>query len=105
MFVDAPRPGGHQHRRLLGRRLRVSNVNAEQLHLGRRVRQLPLGPVGRHPGGGDWDGDGTQTVGVVRPNAGLKQPLLLRNSDGGVLDFGTAAVDRVLVYDWNGDST
>ena len=56
---------------------------------------------------GDWDGDGTQTVGVVRPNAGLdSNHFLLRNSDGGVLDFWYGRHgDRLLVGDWNGNGT
>ena len=37
---------------------------------------------------GDWDGDGSQTVGVVRPSAARdSNQLLLRNSNGSVVNF------------------
>jgi hypothetical protein len=56
---------------------------------------------------GDWNGDGTQTVGVVRSNGARdSKHLLLRNADGNVLDFWYGRHgDRVLVGDWNGDCT
>jgi hypothetical protein len=63
------------------------------------------GRTGDLPVVGDWDGDGTQTLGVVRPSqARDSNHLLLRNGDGSVLDywFGRSG-DRILVGDWNAD--
>ena len=49
---------------------RVSNANAEQLSTSARVfASYRWGRAGDLPVVGDWDGDGTQTVGVVRPSA------------------------------------
>jgi hypothetical protein len=87
---------------------RVSNVNAEQLSSSAAVfASYRWGRSGDLPVVGDWDGDGTQTTGVVRPNAASdSNHLLLRNSDGGVLDLWYGRYgDRVLVGDWNGDGT
>jgi hypothetical protein len=65
------------------------------------------GRSGDAPVVGDWNGDGTQTVGVVRSNGARdSKHLLLRNADGNVLDFWYGRHgDRVLVGDWNGDCT
>ena len=87
---------------------RVSNANAEQLSTSAAVfASYRWGRSGDLPVVGDWDGDGTQTVGVVRPNADRNSNhLLLRNSDGSVLDFWYGRHgDRVLVGDWDGDGT
>jgi hypothetical protein len=87
---------------------RVSNVNAEQLSKSARVfASYRFGRAGDLPVVGDWDGDGTQTVGVVRPSkaAGTNR-LLLRNSRGPVLSFTYGAYgDRVLMGDWDGNGT
>jgi hypothetical protein len=87
---------------------RVSNANAEQLSTSAGVfASYRWGRTGDIPVVGNWDGDGTQTVGVVRPNAGLdSNHFLLRNSDGGVVDFWYGRHgDRLLVGDWDGDGT
>ena len=87
---------------------RVNNVNAEQLSTSAGVfASYRWGRSGDIPVVGDWDGDGTQTVGVVRPNtARNSNHFLLRNSDGSVLDFWYGRPgDRLLVGDWNGDGT
>jgi hypothetical protein len=87
---------------------RVSNANVEQLSTSAGVfASYRWGRAGDIPVVGDWDGDGTQTVGVVRPNRDLdSNHLLLRDADGGVLDFWYGRHgDRVLVGDWNGDGT
>ena len=54
---------------------------------------------------GDWDGDGTQALGVVRPSKARDgDHLLLRNGDGSVVDywFGRSG-DHYLAGDWDGD--
>jgi hypothetical protein len=83
----------------------VSNVNAEQRSTSSsafaryrwgRARDLPVV--------GDWDGDGTQTVGVVRPSRTGGNHFLLRNSDGSVANFWYGNYgDRPVVGDWHGD--
>jgi N-acetylmuramoyl-L-alanine amidase len=87
---------------------RVNNVNAEQLSRSAGVfAGYRFGRAGDLPVVGDWDGDGTQTVGVVRPSkaAGTNR-LLLRNSRGPVLSFTYGRYgDRVLVGDWDGNGT
>jgi hypothetical protein len=87
---------------------RVNNANAEQRSsTSGAFASYQWGRAGDLPVVGDWDGDGTQTVGVVRPNASLdSNQLLLRNSDGSVLDlwYGRHG-DRILVGDWDGDGT
>jgi hypothetical protein len=63
------------------------------------------GRAGDIPIVGDWDGDGTQTVGVMRPDraAGTNR-FLLRNSSGPALTFTQGSYgDKVVVGDWNGD--
>jgi hypothetical protein len=70
----------------------VSNANAEQLSTSSRVfGAYRWGRAGDIPVVGDCDGDGTQTVGVVRPNraAGTNR-FLLRNSSGPALGFNYA---------------
>lgn len=48
---------------------RVNNANAEQLSRSARVfASYRYGRAGDIPVVGDWDGDGTQTLGVVRPS-------------------------------------
>ena len=87
---------------------RVSNVNAEQLSKSARVfTSYRFGRAGDLPVVGDWDGDGTQTVGVVRPSkaAGTNR-ILLRNSRGPAVSFTYGRYgDRILVGDWNGNGT
>ena len=87
---------------------RVNNVNAEQLSRSARVfAGYRFGRAGDIPIVGDWDGDGTQTVGVVRPSkaAGTNR-LLLRNSRGPGLNFTYGRYgDRILVGDWDGNGT
>jgi hypothetical protein len=85
---------------------RVSNANAEQLSTSAGVfASYRWGRKGDLPVVGDWDGDGTQTLGVVRPSQARDgNHLLLRNSDGSVLDYWFGRYgDRILVGDWNGD--
>ena len=87
---------------------RVSNANAEQLSTSARVfASYRWGRAGDLPVVGDWDGDGTQTVGVVRPSAARNSNhFLLRNSDGSVVDFWYGRHgDRLVVGDWNGNGT
>jgi N-acetylmuramoyl-L-alanine amidase len=109
VFVDrTPPPAGSSTGGYSAGAWRVSNVNAEQLSTSAGVfASYRWGRSGDIPVVGDWDGDGTQTVGVVRPNAARNSNhLLLRNSDGSVLDFWYGRHgDRVLVGDWNGDGT
>jgi hypothetical protein len=85
---------------------RVSNANAEQRFSSARVfTSYRWGRKGDIPVVGDWDGDGSQTVGVVRPSAARdSNQLLLRNSDGRVLNFWYGRKgDRLVMGDWNGD--
>ena len=109
VFVDrTPPPAGSSTGGYSAGAWRVSNVNAEQLSTSAGVfASYRWGRSGDIPVVGDWDADGTQTVGVVRPNAARNSNhLLLRNSDGSVLDvwYGRHG-DRILVGDWNGDGT
>jgi hypothetical protein len=109
VFVDrTPPPAGSSTGGFAAGAWRVSNANAEQLSTSAPVfASYRWGRSGDLPVVGDWDGDGTQTVGVVRPNAALNSNhLLLRNTDGSVLDFWYGGHgDRILVGDWNGDGT
>jgi hypothetical protein len=109
VFVDrTPPPAGSSTGGFAAGLWRVNNANAEQLSTSAPVfASYRWGRDGDLPVVGDWDGDGTQTVGVVRPNAALdSNHLLLRNGDGGVLDFWYGRHgDRILVGDWNGDGT
>jgi hypothetical protein len=85
---------------------RVSNANAEQLSTTAAVfASYRWGRAGDIPVVGDWDGDGTQTIGIVRPSqARNSNHFLLRNSDHSLLDFWHGQYrDRVLVGDWDGD--
>ena len=87
---------------------RVSNANAEQISASARVfTSYRWGRKGDLPVVGDWDGDGTQTVGVVRPSAARNSNhFLLRNSNGSVLDFWYGRHgDRLVVGDWDGNGT
>ncbi len=59
---------------------------------------------------GDFDGDGTDTIGVVRPRADDRLSFLLRNSNtSGVADvsavYGSAVTDIPVIGDWDGDAT
>jgi hypothetical protein len=87
---------------------RVNNTNAEQLSRSARVfASYRFGRAGDIPVVGDWDGDGTQTLGVVRPSkaAGTNR-FLLRNSRGLVPEFIFGRYgDRILVGDWDGNGT
>jgi len=107
VFVDrTPPPAGSSTGGFAAGAWRVSNVNAEQLSTSAAVfASFRWGRSGDLPVVGDWDGDGTQTIGVVRPSAARdSNHLLLRNADGSVLDFWYGRHgDRVLVGDWNGD--
>jgi hypothetical protein len=109
VFVDrTPPPAGSSTGGFAAGAWRVNNANAEQLSASAPVfASYHWGRSGDLPVVGDWDGDGTQTVGVVRPNAALdSNHFLLRNGDGSVVDFWYGHHgDRVLVGDWNGDGT
>ncbi|HJU03138.1 MAG TPA: peptidoglycan recognition protein [Actinomycetes bacterium] len=109
VFVDrTPPPAGSSTGGFAAGAWRVSNANAEQLSTSAAVfASYRWGRSGDLPVVGDWDGDGTQTVGVVRPSAARNSnQLLLRNSDGSVLNFWYGRNgDRILVGDWNGDGT
>ena len=69
VFVDrTPPPAGSSTGGYSAGAWRVSNVNAEQLSTSAGVfASYRWGRSGDIPVVGDWDGDGTQTVGVVRP--------------------------------------
>jgi N-acetylmuramoyl-L-alanine amidase len=107
VFVDrTPLPAGTSTGGFAAGRWRVNNVNAEQLSTSAAVfASLRYGRSGDLPLVGDWDGDGTQTLGVVRPSTARdSNHFLLRNSDGGELDFWYGhAGDTILVGDWDGD--
>jgi hypothetical protein len=109
VYVDrTPPPAGSSTGGYAAGAWRVSNANVEQLSAAAGVfASYRWGRAGDLPVVGDWDGDGTQTVGVVRPNRDLdSNHFLLRNSDGGVLDFWYGRHgDRVLVGDWDGDGS
>jgi len=84
----------------------VSNVNADQRSTSSDAfTSYRWGRSSDLPVVGDWDGDGIQTVGVVRPDATVgSNHFLLRSSDGSVADFWYGAYgDRLVVGDWNGD--
>jgi hypothetical protein len=63
------------------------------------------------PVAGDWDGDNTTTVGVVRPDAESANWIwLLRDSNSGgspdlEFSFGNKYEDVPVVGDWDGDNT
>jgi len=104
VFVDrTPPPAGSSTGGFAAGLWRVNNANAEQLSTSAPVfASYRWGRSGDLPVVGDWDGDGTQTVGIVRPNAALdSNHLLLRNGDGSLLDFWYGRHgDRILVGDW-----
>jgi hypothetical protein len=84
----------------------VSNVNAEQRSSSSTVfARYRWGVAGDTPVVGDWDGNGSQTLGVVR-GRGL---WYLRNSVSGspaavaAFRFGQQPGDRWVVGDWDGD--
>lgn len=60
---------------------------------------------------GDWDGNNTTTIGVVRPDAeSFNQTWYLRNANaGGTVDvefpFGNKYLDTVVSGDWDGNNT
>ena len=109
VFVNRPAgPSGTSTGGFAAGAWRVSNANAEQLSTSARVfASYRWGRAGDQPVVGDWDGDGTQTVGVVRPSAARdSNHLLLRNSDGSVLDFWYGHHgDRLVVGDWDANGT
>jgi hypothetical protein len=109
VFVDrTPPPAGSSTGGFAAGLWRVNNANAEQLSTSAAVfASFRHGRSGDLPLVGDWDGDGTQTAGVVRPSATYdSNHFLLRNSDDSVLDFWYGrAGDRILVGDWNGDGS
>jgi hypothetical protein len=66
-------------------------------------RQEFLGQPGDLPIGGDWDGDGIDTVGLYRPSSSTF--FLINNFAAGIaatFDFGVAG-DLPLAGDWDGD--
>ena len=107
VFVDrTPPPSGTSTGGFSAGAWTVSNVNAEQRSTSSDAfTSYRWGQAGDLPVVGDWDGDGIQTVGVVRPNATTGgNHFLLRNTDGSVADFWYGAYgDRLVVGDWNGD--
>jgi hypothetical protein len=107
VFVDrTPPPAGSSTGGFTNGAWRVSNVNAEPLSTSAPVfASYRWGRKGDLPVVGDWDGDGTQTLGVVRPSrARDSNHLLLRNGDGSVVGYWFGRYgDRILVGDWNGD--
>jgi hypothetical protein len=107
VFVDrTPPPSGTSTGGFSAGTWRVSNVNADQRSTASDAfTSYRWGRAGDIPVVGDWDGDGIQTVGVVRPNATIgSNHFLLRNSDGSVVDFWYGAYGaRPVVGDWDGD--
>jgi hypothetical protein len=107
VFVErTPPPSGTSTGGFSAESWTVSNVNAEQRSTSSGAfASYRWGRSGDLPVVGDWDGDGIQTVGVVRPNATVgSNHFLLRNTDGSVADFWYGAYgDRPVVGDWNGD--
>jgi hypothetical protein len=70
----------------------------------------PIGGAGFTPLVGDWDGDGSDQIGLYLPFSGLGVFLLDSNGDGqweessdGFLLFGPAADFVPVAGDWNGD--
>jgi hypothetical protein len=109
VFVDRPAPPAGTSTGGFSKGVwRVNNANAEQLSRSARVfATYRYGRAGDVPVVGDWDGDGTQTVGVVRPSraAGTNR-FFLRNAGGSVLSFTYGRYgDRILVGDWDGNGT
>jgi N-acetylmuramoyl-L-alanine amidase-like protein len=107
VFVDrTPPPSGTSTGGFSAGAWTVSNVNVEQRSTSSAAfTRYRWGQNGDLPVVGDWDGDGIQTVGIVRPNATVgSNHFLLRNTDGSVADFWYGAYgDRPVVGDWNGD--
>jgi N-acetylmuramoyl-L-alanine amidase len=108
VFVDRPPPpAGTSTGGFSAGVWAVSNANAEQRSRSSRVfGSYRWGRAGDIPIVGDWDGDGTQTVGVARPDrAGNTYQFLLRNSSGPVLQYRFGRYgDRIVVGDWSRDS-
>jgi hypothetical protein len=109
VFVDrTPPPAGTSTGGFSAGAWRVNKVNAEQLSTSAGVfASYRWGRSGDIPVVGDWDGDGIQTIGVVRFNAARNSNhVALRNSDGSRLDFWYGRRgDRILVGDWDGNGT
>jgi N-acetylmuramoyl-L-alanine amidase len=109
VFVDrTPPPAGASTGGFAAGLWRVNNANAEQLSTSAPVfASFRYGRSGDLPLVGDWDGDGTQTLGVVRPSATRdSNHFLLRNSDNGELDFWYGHYgDKILVGDWDGNGS
>jgi hypothetical protein len=109
VFVDrAAPPAGTSTGGFSAGTWRVNNVNAEQLSTSAAVfGSFQWGKAGDIPVVGDWDGNGTQTVGVVRPSkARNSNHFLLYNAQNDIVDLWHGRYgDRVLVGDWNGDGT
>ncbi len=69
-------------------------------------RTLVHGNVGDVPIVGDWDGDGVETVGLVRPRRGVYRWYLTNRLAQAVdveFDHGEVEIDRPVVGDWDGD--
>jgi serine protease len=82
---------------------RLSNRHADGVAAG-ALTTLSFGRAGDVPVVGDWDGNGTQTIGVVRGNLWY-----LRDSNAGgsadhTFSFGRAD-DQFLIGDWDGNGT
>jgi N-acetylmuramoyl-L-alanine amidase len=107
VFVDrAPPPSGTSTGGFAAGTWTVSNANADQRSTSSAAfARYRFGRAGDVPVVGDWDGDGTQTIGVVRPSRSVGgNHFLLRNSDGSVEDFWYGAYGDVpVVGDWDGD--
>jgi hypothetical protein len=64
---------------------------------------------GDNPVFGDWNGDGTDTIGVVRSTDGQIRWLLRKSNTGGAAEisavYGLVATDFPVTGDWNDDAT
>ena len=108
VFVDRPAPpAGTSTGGFSAGAWAVNNVNAEQRSRSSRVfGSYRFSRAGDLPIVGDWDGDGTQTVGVARPDrAANTNRFLLRNSSGPLRQYRFGRYgDRIVVGDWSPDS-
>ena len=84
----------------------INELGKDGTGLGAADFDFPFGDSGDVPTAGDWDGDGTDTVGVFRPSTG---ETLQRNSNSAgaadnILSFGDAG-DAAFSGDWDGNGT